>query len=284
MDGDEHDGEYDWYDGFGDDGYEVDDRQPARRGARFVAVLIGFLLIAGAAAAILQADDDDPDHDEVATEEEDEDTTTTSRRSTTTTRPRSTTSTTATGTGPAPGVAGGSSTTIAGKTTATTKAPATTTTTEAPEVLEPACASGGGGPAAPAEADWAEHWQSKPFPNDPARVSICVDDTSPKVGQTITITLQGSDPDAVIEKAECGWFITWESDHSSLCRDFLAPDDGPRPTPVEQAGFVRITETHVYQSPGSRTVTGSVWSAPYHGYTEPYSSRATADLRIVVHG
>ena len=119
-----------------------------------------------------------------------------------------------------------------------------------------------------------------PKPNDPATVSICVDDVTPQVGQNVTLSIVGDDPDAIFPTTECGVFITWEGQHASFCRDFVIPWGDPRPTPKEEPGHVLQHHAHTYDTPGTKTVTGSVWSAEYDGYTSPYSSRAIAALEV----
>ncbi|HJR24690.1 MAG TPA: hypothetical protein VJ804_04405 [Acidimicrobiales bacterium] len=251
---------------------------PARQGGiRLLIGIAALLLGIGLVAALQKAtDDDDPDTDEVAT---DESTTSSSRRTTTSGPlglPGDPTSTVTTD-----GSSGSTSSTA--RASSTTRRPATTTTATDDEPNEPACASAGGGPATPVEADWAERWQTMPRPNDPATVSICVDDVTPAVGQRITLSIRGDDPDAIFPSTECGVFITWDGPHASFCRDFVIAWEDPRPTPKEEPGHVLQYHAHTYDTPGTKTITGSVWSAEYDGYTSPYSSRAIATLQIQVH-
>jgi hypothetical protein len=257
-----------------DDGGWGDD-PPARSAAlRLLIGLCALLVGIGLVAALAKASDDD-DSDRVSAEES----TSSSRRTTTTELelPGGASSSSTTG-------GGGSSTSTTSRATSTTRRPASTTTT-APddEAAEPACASAGGGQPTPVDPDWAERWQTMPKPNDPATVSICVDDVTPKVGQKITLSIVGDDPDAIFPTNECGVFITWEGEHASFCRDFLIAWEDPRPTPKEEPGHVLQYHAHTYDTPGTRTLTGSVWSAEYDGYTSPYSSRAIAELQIRVH-
>jgi hypothetical protein len=249
---------------------------PARQGGLRLLVGLAALLVAiGLIAALSKAsDDDDADTDEVATDER----STTSRQSSTSRPlglpgdPRPTVTTRG----------GSSSTSSTTRGSSTTRRPATTVTTD-PDAPEPACVSAGGGAATPVQADWAERWQTMPKPNDPATLSLCVDDITPQVGQTVTVSIVGDDPDAIFPTSECGVFVTWEGSHASFCRDFLIAWEDPRPTPKEEPGHVLQHLSHVYDTPGSKTLTGSVWSAEYDGYTSPYSSRAQAALTINVH-
>ena len=249
----------------------------ARQGGLRLLVGVAALLVAlGVVAALQKAgDDDDVDDDEVATQE---DSTTTSRRSSTSTSLRL-----PGGTQPSVTTGGSSSTSSTTKGSTTTKKGAATTTTVDEDAPEPACVSAGGGSATPTEADWAERWQTMPQPNDPATVSICVDDVTPKVGQKVILSIVGDDPDAIFPTSECGTFVTWEGGHASFCRDFVIAWDEPRPTPKQEPGHVLQHFAHTYESPGQKTVTGSVWSAEYDGYTSPYSSRAIAALQVTVH-
>jgi hypothetical protein len=235
-------------------------------------------------AAVATYDDDDGDEDRSALDTEQDEPTTTS------TTARSTSTTGASGEDDDPSSSTSSSTvpTVPGKGSTTTtvrKATTTTSTTAAvpDELPEPGCASGGGGAAVPPSADWATRWQTMPRPNDPAKVSICIDDVTPKVGQVVTLTLVGSDDDAVIVNQECGYLISFEGGLGNLCRDALIISQQPRPTPPEVPGRVRVTTSYRYGSPGPRTVEGSVWSAEWHGYTDAYSSYAETSLTVDVH-
>ena len=253
------------------------DEFEARRAT--LVLLSAFVVLAVALGAMVAkgGDDDDDERADVDTEQE----TTTS----TTARPTSTSdggASSSSSSSVAP--SGGSSTSVVRGATTTTKPRASTTTTVGrDELAEPGCASGGGGPAEGPGADWATRWQTMPRPNDPATVTICVDDVTPKVGQVVTLTLVGDDPDAVITQAECGWFIDWEGNLASLCRDALVGTLVPRPTPPEAPGHVLVRETHVYETPGQRTIGGSVTSAEWHGYRDAYSSFAEAQLNVDVH-
>jgi hypothetical protein len=142
---------------------------------------------------------------------------------------------------------------------------------------------GGGGAITQPSADWAERWQTKPEPNDPATISVCVDDLTPRVGQQITVSLVGQDPDAVILDNPCARNVRFEGEPPPMCREPEVSATGPRPTPPQRAGRLLHSAKHTYTSAGARTIVGSVTSAEWNGYTEPYSSSAAAQITVTVH-
>ena len=252
------------------------------RGALLAALALMLVLAVGIAAALLRDDGDgDGDGDEASSELDTDD-----EPSSTSSSSSSSSSTTATSTvegsgGSVPDVGSGSSTTARRGTSTTQRA--STTSTRPEDTDDPACASGSSGGVIPVEDGWQERWQTMPRPNDPARISICIDDKTPKVGQTVTVTLRADDPDAVIVEQECGYLLEWEGAQPNLCRDYLIPHEGPRPTPPQQPGHVIVRFTHVYGTPGGRTIVGTVRSSRYEGYRSPYADEARADLPVVVH-
>ena len=199
------------------------DEYEARRAT--VVLLSAFVVLAVALGAMVAKGDDDKDDERADVDTEQETTSTTARPTSTSDGSASSSSSSSVA------ASGGSSTSVArGSTTTTKPKPSTTTTVGRDELAEPGCASGGGGAPEGPGADWATRWQTKPQPNDPATITICIDDITPKVGQVVTLTLVGDDPDAVITEAECGWVIDWEGNLASLCRDVLVPTVAPRPT------------------------------------------------------
>jgi hypothetical protein len=253
------------------------DEYEARRAT--VVLLSAFVVLAVALGAMVAKGDDDKDDERADVDTEQETTTSTTARPTSTSDGGASSSTSS-----SVAASGGSSTSVARASTSTTKPkPSTTTTVGRDELAEPGCASGGGGAPEGPGADWASRWQTMPQPNDPATITICIDDITPKVGQVVTLTLVGDDPDAVITQAECGWVIDWEGNLASLCRDALVPTLAPRPTPPETRGHVLIRETHVYETPGQRKIDASVTSAEWHGYRDAYSSFAATQLTVDVH-
>src|SRR5205085_8096030 len=139
-------------------------RGSAMNGARtrIALVVAVVVLVAGIAAAVTRSSDDDGS--KVATEGS----SSTSSSTTTSTEPEATTTS----------VEG---TTVT--TTVTTKAVAPVPPKD--PAPQPRCADGTSGAVVPASDGWATAWQTKPADNDPATVHVCVDDTTPKVGQTV---------------------------------------------------------------------------------------------------
>lgn len=137
----------------------------------------------------------------------------------------------------------------------------------------------------PACAKAASHAEPQPGTDaqkDPVTVRICVNDITPAIGQKVTVTLVADDPDAVLVDEECGWEIMWGDEPllGSFCRDFRR--GGTPPPFVEEPGHIERSAQHVYASAGVFTIRGSAWSGAYDGYTNPYSSRAEAELTIRV--
>lgn len=222
------------------------------------------VLLIGIVTVVARSGDDDGS--DVATDATS--TTTSSTSSTTTTAVPATTS---------PSVAESTSTSTTAKAT-------TTTTVRKEPAPEARCAEASSGAPKPAGTGWQQLWQTMPADNDPATIKVCVDDVTPKVGQTVHLTLVGDDPDAKFVQAECGWYVTWEGDHLSNCRDFRTVVTAPMPTPAEEHGHIETADSHAYGTTGARTIIASVWSGNYSGVTEPYSSRAEVAIAVVVHG
>jgi hypothetical protein len=218
------------------------------------ALAVGLLWLAGVVLA-----DDDPR--EVRTVD----------AITTTTRATTTTSTTA------PVVAPATTEVVT-----TTTAPATTTTADPPP--EPGCAEATGDPRAPM-TDWADYYQTEPGPDQPASIRMCVDDVTPKVGQAVTVTLVGDDPDAVILDEECGWLVLVPGGPLPLCRDYiLGPPVEPQPTPTPEPGHIERSATVVFEAVGDQVVGGSVNSAEWTGRPHPYGSHVQVVIPVTVHG
>jgi hypothetical protein len=164
----------------------------------------------------------------------------------------------------------------------TTTAPATTTTTDPPP--EPRCVEATGEPRAPM-TDWAEWYQTEPGPDQAASVRICVDDVTPKVGQSVTVTLVGDDPDAGIVDAECGWQVYLTETFASLCRDWLLPPPAePQPTPTPVPGHIERSATVAFEEEGGGVVIGAVISTEWTGRPHPYSSYVHVVVPVTVHG
>lgn len=176
---------------------------------------------------------------------------------------------------------GGSSTT---STTAKSGGSTSTTSTTVPDgPKEPACAPlAGGGAAVPVADGWETRWSTKPNPNDPATLSFCVDDRTPKVGQLVTLTAHAADPDALIPDDQCSVFVSWDGDTGNLCFDTLTA--GVKPTPAEQVGDVVVKRTFTYGADqvGQRRIFASTTSGNGRDQS-PYSSSAETSLEITVH-
>lgn len=248
------DGPYDAPDGEpydADGGYE-DEPDPRRRGLLVAMLAILVLVVGVALAALLVRSGDDSDSDVTA----DRSSTTTSLRTTLTSLGQlpgaatsSSTSTSVDPDGPATGGGLGSST------TATTKKPATTTTTTDVDVTnDPDCVEGVTGTSL---AD-----------NQPMRVSFCVDDQAPKVGQEIKVIGTAVDKDAQIEP-EC-IKVSWEGEGLGSCPDLRVAG----PDLVINRDF---TFTHAFTKPGTYTIHVAASS------DQPKSSLADATYKITVH-
>ncbi len=234
----------------GDDGYE-DEPDPRRRGLLVATIAVLVLVVGIAVAALLVKAGDDSDSDVTA----DRSSTTTTVRTTLTSLGQlpgaatsSSTSTPADPNGPATGGSLGSS-------TSTTKRPATTTTTTDPEITnDPACVEGKpqGGDAS----------------NQPMRISFCVDDQAPKVGQPVQVIGTAVDKDAQIEP-EC-IKVSWEGEELGTCPDLTVPG----PDLVINRDF---TFTHTFTAPGTYTIRVAASS------DAPKSSAANTTYKITVH-
>lgn len=182
-------------------------------------------------------------------------------------------------------------TTTALRTTTTRRStPRTTTTTIAPPPEFPetetklVCAKTT--PALPADPqpDWSDYWQTKPEKNDPLDLVICVDDDTPKVGQTLKLYVLAQDKDAEIGSGPCDVFVSWNSNGASECRDaVIAPPAEPKPTPKEKPGKVTPTFIHVYDDPGEWIIDVNAWSPPESPDANPYASYNSIEIRVNVH-
>ena len=266
-----------------DDSWDEERRAAAAggppRGALLAALAVMLVLAVGIAAVVVRGDDDDGgDDDETASEVETDDEPSSTSSSSSSSSSSSTSVVDGEGT---PDVPAATSTSARGGAT-TTRAPAGVPTTTAEDDKIPDCAHAGGGAAAEVPADWRDRWQSMPRPNVPARISICIDDKSPRVGQRVEVTLRADDPDAVIVEDECGYLLLWEGPVGNSCRDDVVAHDGPRPTPLQEPGHVIVRFTHVYGTAGARTIVGSVASSRWEGYLTPYANFAEARLPVTV--
>lgn len=136
----------------------------------------------------------------------------------------------------------------------------------------------------PAPDDWAQYWQTKPKPNDALDLVICVEDDSPKVGETVKLYVRSQDPDAEIGAGPCDIAVSWDSNAGSDCRSgVVTPPEEPMPTPAEKAGYMKMTYVHQYDQPGEWVIDVSSWSGPDSADRHPYASFNSIELRLNVH-
>jgi len=176
--------------------------------------------------------------------------------------------------------------------TTTTDPDSPTTSTSSPPASGTTLVGGGPAPepkcfertgeVEPVREDWATQWKAKPKSNQPATVRACIDDMTPRVGQLITITLEGSDPDATIGKGTCDAYVRWENE-PVLCRDVsLAAPPEPVPTPVPEPGHVKVTFTHAYEVGGPVDINAGVISSVDDAQQHPYESWAYVIINLHV--
>jgi hypothetical protein len=185
-------------------------------------------------------------------------------------------------------VASGDTTTTIEETTTTTEPPTTvppspTTAGKPLEVKEKKCAAGSVQDPQPPPDNWAQTWQTQPDTNQPMTMEICIDDVNPKVGQLVTLTVTADDPDASIGTDDCDIFVSWMSDHGSLCRDALVAPQGPEPTPAKEHGHVVKQYTHTYTKAQTYLVDVTAWSSDFNGHPHPYDNYSSAELHLSVH-
>lgn len=236
-------------DGYGDgydDGYEDEGDGRRRRALLVVAGALLFVLVGAALAAILVNQDDDGVETNAASS---------SSSSTSTTRVTPSSLGGLPGQQPAPGASssvpsGSSSTSTSKATTSTTKA-ATTTTTEAPD--GPACSPTGSTPPSGG--------------NLPMKVAFCIDDPTPKVGQSVTVSGTAEDLDGGVT-LDCVK-ISWEGEEFGEC---FPPQAEPAESFNESYSF-----RHTFARPGTYTIHVGAQSG------KPEGSFAETTLRITVH-
>lgn len=161
---------------------------------------------------------------------------------------------------------------------------------------EPRCATVTGEPNT-VRSDWAArgsssgpaaYWRTQPAQDKPITIKVCIDDVTPKVGQTVTVTVTADDPDQVFIDGSCNRLsVSWERTEPviSFCNDGIPPPpetpaDTPEPGP---AGHAELTDSYVYTAAGPQTVIASATSGRDTGAPEPYRSRASVQLPITVH-
>jgi hypothetical protein len=168
-------------------------------------------------------------------------------------------------------------------TTAVKAAGAATTTTEADPGKELKCVHTTDSTATPQPDDWAKYWTTKPEPNEPLKLLVCVDDVSPADGQEVTLSVVADDNDAKIGEGDCDVHVDWTGDTPNTCRNDVVVTQQPQPTPAREKGHVQLTYTHRFTRTGESVVDVSVWSGPSDGKRYPYNSYNSVELQITVH-
>lgn len=136
-------------------------------------------------------------------------------------------------------------------------------------------------------------WLTRPGSNKPVTLSITVSPSSPKVGQTVTLRLTVTDPDAsnVTANMDGGW--KGEGPFLSTPLSCTKPGYGPWTPPEPKSGSRTYTFTHVYSEAGTFTLHfwGISWSGPPWSSgscpgaeTDPYAGVAEEQKTIVVTG
>ncbi len=183
------------------------------------------------------------------------------------------------------------SSTTALDTTSSSSRPATPVVTVPPTTARPTttvlaaerkCATATG--ATTTNTTWSNYYSSDPGANQPATVTICIDDIHPKVGHKAVLTVTAKDPDGTIAADdECAVYVSWESDPGSLCYDVLIPPGtGPKPAPpARQAGAVDKTVNHTYSKAGDFKIEVDITTGG-DPHRNPYSSGVTVTLPIHV--
>jgi cytoskeletal protein RodZ len=239
-----------------DDG-DYDDGGPGRSAMvwALAAVLVLIIGLGSVAAVALLAGDDDKDGESASDLDTGSSTTSTSTRdlgvpgqlgSSTTVASSSTSSTV--GVGGSGGGTGGSSA------TSTTKKPTTTTSSTVKEATnDPDCSKQGtSDPSADAY---------------PVKVSFCVDDAHPKVGQAVTVTGVARDDDSQVEPGCIK--VTFDDEVVTECQPVANPSN-----PIANREFA---VTHFFTTPGDHTIHAAAASDP------PKGGVAATSYKITVH-
>lgn len=166
--------------------------------------------------------------------------------------------------------------------------PVATTTTQVEFADVPAkleCVRTTPAAATPTPQDWSTYWTEEPDPNQNEGLGlvICVEDRTPKVGETVKLYVLADDPDAEIGTGECDIHVSWDSNSGSLCRDTVVAPGEPKPPPKAKHGRVRMTYIHQYDEPGEWIIDVSAWSGPDRPERHPYASYNSIELRVNAH-
>jgi hypothetical protein len=178
-------------------------------------------------------------------------------------------------------------TTTTTSTTAPPPPPSTTLTTRAPkpvEMKQQQCVDAPSQGVQQPPDDWAQDYETKPDPNQPMTVRVCIDDVSPKVGQLVHLTVVADDPDAVVKDGDCDIQVWWtEGNTGSLCRDFISHRTPPPPTPPKEHGHMEKTYTHTYSEAKQYLVEVDVASGPGESAPHPYDNFAQVKIDVTAH-
>ena len=128
-------------------------------------------------------------------------------------------------------------------------------------------------------------WQPPPDPNQPITGQVTANNTTVRVGDTVTFTVTGMDPDAA-PLQECN--INFGDGQGYHCDprpavdpSYCPPQYGPWTPPAKKQGTINTPMDHSYSQPGTYQVTFNVRSAMQE-CNNPYASSADFQITIVV--
>jgi len=129
------------------------------------------------------------------------------------------------------------------------------------------------------------YWDRDPGPNQPLAVDATYSPSSPKAGDTVTFTVIASDADARPAtpcRVEYDYGDGTREDPVVCSTPACLAMYGPW-TPEPKPGRVERTYDHVYQQPGTYTVTFSYSSAAYCADTiDPYRSDGSRSVTVTI--
>lgn len=202
---------------------------------------------------------------------------------------------TTTTTSPSDDVIASSTTTGLGATTTTSttaKRPSATTTstsvltnTTVPiETADLDCVRTTPADPTPIDPNWSEYWTTRPTSTNKAmQLQVCVDDTTPKVGQLITISVIAYDPDQQVGTGPCDIRVTWEGSPKSCRTSTVVGEPTQTPDPDTTSKKTTMTYTHTYKDSGEQNVDVAAWSGADDQKRSPYKSYASISRQITVH-
>ncbi|MBV9411333.1 MAG: hypothetical protein JO148_07040, partial [Acidimicrobiia bacterium] len=129
-------------------------------------------------------------------------------------------------------------------------------------------------------------WQPPPDQNQPITGQVTADNTTVRVGDKVTFTVTGMDPDAA-PLQECN--IDFGDNQGYHCDprpaidpSYCPPQYGPWTPPAKNQGTINDSSiNHTYQQPGTYQVTFNVRSAMQE-CNNPYASSANFQITIFV--